>query len=485
MREKVKKIENYNIKDKMFQEKVRLLKEYIKEHDGKFPGVREGTLGKWLYEQQKSYRNGKLSKERIETLDGLGNWIISYSYEDRWNDQFNDLREFVSENKRFPKSNEGSIGKWLHDQELLLRNDKLNLKRKEQLDSLGNWIINLSYDEKWNIRFKELQEFISENKRFPKQNENDIGTWIHNQKTFLKKGKLKPERKVLLDSLGDWTNTLKAKSNDGKGFKKTKLSKSDVIEKFKKYYETNDKSIRNEIIIENLGLVWKVINNMNLNSIQPDFLQAGYLGLINAVDNYDINKGAFSTFAFKYIDGYIRKERYFLSGVPASYATLYIYLRSVENEYNETILDNPSLVKVVVDRLISSGVISKKSYNETVRKVLLLRTCSLEETMETKDNQIFYNLGYEVDDNDINESYDNELCNIIRQEISKLKKQKQLILELSFGLNNDKEYNQQEIANVLGVTHQAVSLNMNSTIEKMSENEKVKVLKYYLHREVK
>ena len=103
---------------------------------------------------------------------------------------------------------------------------------------------------------------------------------------------------------------------------------------------------------------------------------------------------------------------YFLSGVPTSYINLYTVIKEVEHEYNETIISNPNLANVIVERLITSGVISEKSYDETIRKVLLLRPLSLEEIMENEEES-FYNMGYEVKDNDINDIYDDELSKIL------------------------------------------------------------------------
>lgn len=393
----------------------------------------------------------------------------------KWHEKFDMLKQYVEEhNGKFPLQSEGKLGKWLYDQKRILNKGKLLAERKELLDSLGDWTIISTHQDKWNDKYKMLQEFINKNDRFPQPYEGVVGRWFYLQKKEFCKGTLSSERENLLNVLGDWTKNYEGPS---------RISKDEVMEKFKKYRETNDPDIRKELVIDNIGLVWKTLNKMRLKSVNPDLIQAGYLGLILAIDNYDINKAAFSTYACSYIEGHIKREMYFLSGVPTSYINLYTVIKEVEHEYNETIISNPNLANVIVERLITSGVISEKSYDETIRKVLLLRPLSLEEIMENEEES-FYNMGYEVKDNDINDIYDDELSKILNERISKLNEQKQKILELYFGLNNNETHTYNEIGNILGVTHQAVANNFDRTLKKLSKKEKVKALSYYLHKEI-
>ena len=215
----------------------------------------------------------------------------------KWHEKFDMLKQYVEEhNGKFPLQSEGKLGKWLYDQKRILNKGKLLTERKELLDSLGDWSIISTHQDKWNDKYKMLQEFISKNDRFPQPYEGVVGRWFYLQKKEFCKGTLSSERENLLNVLGDWT-----KNYEGP----PKISKDEVIEKFKKYRETNDPDIRKELVIDNIGLVWKTLNKMRLKSVNPDLIQAGYLGLILAIDNYDINKSAFSTYACSYIEGYI------------------------------------------------------------------------------------------------------------------------------------------------------------------------------------
>lgn len=68
-----------------------------------------------------------------------------------------------------------------------------------------------------------------------------------------------------------------------------------------------DKSVRNEIVLNEMNLVYHVAKNFYDKIDKDTAIQEGSIGLIKAVDNFDITKGLkFSTFAVPYIDGYIR-----------------------------------------------------------------------------------------------------------------------------------------------------------------------------------
>ena len=67
---------------------------------------------------------------------------------------------------------------------------------------------------------------------------------------------------------------------------------------------------RNEIVEKNLPLVASRVRKLNNGFFDEDLFQEGVMGLIHATDRFDSNKGfAFSTYATKYVDGYIKTYR--------------------------------------------------------------------------------------------------------------------------------------------------------------------------------
>lgn len=87
-----------------------------------------------------------------------------------------------------------------------------------------------------------------------------------------------------------------------------KLSDEELMEEFKKLKETGDKSIRDKLISATILLVPSTIESyFPLSPYEKeDLISIGTLGLIHAIDEYDLNKGIkFSTFATKCILGKI------------------------------------------------------------------------------------------------------------------------------------------------------------------------------------
>lgn len=92
----------------------------------------------------------------------------------------------------------------------------------------------------------------------------------------------------------------------------TKVSKNEKInsrELFKLYYETNDKDIRDELINRHLYIAEILSKKYANRGIDfDDIYQVACLGLIYAIERYDITKGyEFSSFATPTIIGEIKK----------------------------------------------------------------------------------------------------------------------------------------------------------------------------------
>ena len=250
------------------------------------------------------------------------------------------------------------------------------------------------------------------------------------------------------------------------------------------YCQTRSEDIRNEIVIGNMRLVNFAIIKLNSNYHGDiyDLEQAGYMGLIKAVENYDSSKGAFSTFAMSYINGYIRLELYEQRGLKKSEYAFYISMKQVEKEYGEKIMNNPALAEVVVDRLIDNGFISAVNKEDNIRRVLLLNALSLDNVLEKEET--IYNLGYEVEDNHINNIYDNELEKLVNIEIRKLQELKSEILKMRYGLVDNDPKTLSEIGEKVDLSSTWVKNHIKRSLYQLSATENVKTLELYLHREI-
>lgn len=87
------------------------------------------------------------------------------------------------------------------------------------------------------------------------------------------------------------------------------LTREEEIEFFKRI-RNGDKQAKEDFISSNLRLVMTIVGRFSLQHglDKQDLIQEGNIGLIHAVDNFDVEKGVkFSTFAGSYIHGYILK----------------------------------------------------------------------------------------------------------------------------------------------------------------------------------
>ncbi len=85
--------------------------------------------------------------------------------------------------------------------------------------------------------------------------------------------------------------------------------KLDSLHLLQQYQNNNNTSIRNQIMELNFGLVKKEAYHWinQCNETYEDLLQVGSIGLIRAIERFDVEKGnAFSSFAIPYIRGEIQ-----------------------------------------------------------------------------------------------------------------------------------------------------------------------------------
>ena len=87
------------------------------------------------------------------------------------------------------------------------------------------------------------------------------------------------------------------------------IKSKDMEEMFVELKKTNDKSIRDELVMGNLKLVLSILKRYNNRKENlDDLFQIGCVGLVKAIDNFDLSYGVkFSTYSVLMIEGEIRK----------------------------------------------------------------------------------------------------------------------------------------------------------------------------------
>ncbi len=128
-----------------------------------------------------------------------------------WNENYEKLKKFYEEHKRFPTRTE-ECGVWLHTQREKAKNKKgknnLSKERCQKLEEINKDWSNDVYEKNWNENYEKLKKFYEEHKRFPTKTE-ECGKWLNNQrqKTKNKKGKnsLSEEQLKKLEEIDkDW-----------------------------------------------------------------------------------------------------------------------------------------------------------------------------------------------------------------------------------------------------------------------------------------
>ena len=204
-------------------------------------------------------------------------------------------------------------------------------------------------------------------------------------------------KKLLLDGEVDYINgseTLPAPlNNEEELYYLEKLEKGDI-------------DARNKLIEHNLRLVVYVAKKYETNSYNlEDLISIGTLGLIKGVKTFKMDKNIkLATYASRCIENEIL-----------------MYLRKKNRQRNEVSIDEPLNVDYDGNELLLSDVIGTDDYY-------------IKDDFETE-----------------------EYKNNIRNAITTLKKREQLILSLRFGLDNNEEMTQKDVADYLGISQSYIS----------------------------
>ena len=170
--------------------------------------------------------------------------------------------------------------------------------------------------------------------------------------------------------------------------------------------ENGDISARDKIIEHNLRLVVYVAKKYETNSYNlEDLISIGTIGLVKGVKTFKMDKNIrLATYASRCIENEIL-----------------MYLRKKNKTRNEVSIDEPLNVDYDGNELLLGDVIGTEDY-------------------------------YILDEIDSNEDKSN-----VRAAIAGLKKREQLILSLRFGLDNNEEMTQKDVADYLGISQSYIS----------------------------
>jgi hypothetical protein len=202
-----------------WEEQFAALKEYKKNHgDCNVPNSwsENKQLADWVRGQRTSYREGKLSEDRIKRLEDMGFvWkLITYiPSKASWDEMFDALNEYKKNHgdcnvpHRWPENKQ--LSTWVHTQRTNYRRGNLSDDRIKRLEDIGFVWKRISYipsKASWEEMFDLLKEY--------KENHGDcnvpgdwpenkqLSSWVANQRTNYKNKTLSDDRIKLLEDIG-------------------------------------------------------------------------------------------------------------------------------------------------------------------------------------------------------------------------------------------------------------------------------------------
>lgn len=220
---------------------------------------------------------------------------------------------------------------------------------------------------------------------------------------------------------------------------------------WKTYKETNDRTIKEQLIVEYIELV-KIIAgrlyiNYNHNVEYDDLVSYGIIGLIDAIEKFDIGKNVkFETYANIRIRGAIVDQIRSLDWIPRStrqkYKKVEAALEKLQNAHGDQYTD-----ALLADEL----GISKTELYKTLNEVSNLAVLSLEDTLNESGTMDVKSENVEMDPQGSLDTKETELQ--LKMQIENLPEKEKMVISLYYY----EELTYKEIASVMGISESRIS----------------------------
>ena len=208
-----------------------------------------------------------------------------------------------------------------------------------------------------------------------------------------------------------------------------------------------DNSARDELINGNLKLVLSVIQRFtNRGEALDDLFQVGCIGLIKAIDNFDVNLGVrFSTYAVPMIIGEVRRYLRDNNSVRVSRSLRDTAYRAIQaREILSIRLDREPTVEEIAQEM------DVKKENVVIALEAIVEPVSLYEPVYNDGGEAIYVMD-QIGDRNTADSWMDEI--LVRDAIRQLSDREKRILNLRFMLGKT----QTEVAEEVGISQAQVS----------------------------
>ena len=254
------------------------------------------------------------------------------------------------------------------------------------------------------------------------------------------------------------------------------FSEDEEKEIFRKYNNAIDEKekikIKQEIVTANLKLVVSIAKKYVKPSYSIlDVIQDGNIGLMKAIDKYDLNRGyKFSTYATWWIKQSITRalsEKSRMIRLPVHICEL--------------------IRKVTANREKLAYELGREPNDDELAKSLGISVQRLKEVTTSINDPISLQTPVGEDDDESIESfvpdethsieedyYKIELKDLFSDIFSTLSPREQTVIKLRFGFDNDKMLTLEEVGNVLGVTRERVRQIESKVLRKLKKNKNLR-----------
>lgn len=237
------------------------------------------------------------------------------------------------------------------------------------------------------------------------------------------------------------------------------LSNEEMVELFKKY-QNGEKSAKEELINGNLRLVLSILKKYNNRcDNMDDLFQVGCIGLIKAIDNFDLSHEVkFSTYAVPMILGEVRRYLRDSSSIRIARSikdTAYQIMRAKEELINK--LGREPNVKEI------SEFLNIPEFDCITAIDSMKETISMHEPIYNDGGDTIY-LADQIDDKEKNK-YPIELKIALKEAMSKLKEKERYILLSRYIVGKT----QLELADEIGISQAQISRLEKSGIENIKK----------------
>ena len=185
-----------------WDENFALMQKFFKENKHSDISAHDPILGGFVSSLRSSFRDGKISQERINLLKKIDfKWNFR---KDTWNDNYKKLKDYFIKNGHSCPYDNPELNKWVSYTRGRIKNKSLTkgqLKLLSEIDFQNDYL-----EYKWYEKYRELKEYYRKNGNSnPPKKITSLNNWIARQRKSFREKKLSKVKQELLNKIQfDW-----------------------------------------------------------------------------------------------------------------------------------------------------------------------------------------------------------------------------------------------------------------------------------------